>query len=370
MARGRIEKTKAGSYKIIVDVGKDPVTRKRKRHTETFRTKKEAEDAVNETIQQAAKQTYITPSKESFGDFMKMWLEEKKNQTRNNTWVSYDSYTRTHVIPALGHLKLLELTPLHLRNFYKALQERPLSARTIRHIHFMLRAALDTAVKWELIIKNVSDAVDPPRVKKVEMKVWDASQLNQFLKAAKDNRYYTAFFVAATTGMRQSELLGLRWKDVDLTNGTLSITQTLDKQTGIFQETKTDSSKRSIKVESETISRLKQHKADQAKEKLQAEDWTDHGLVICTSKGTPMSGDNLSARFRHIIKETGLPPLRFHDLRHTHATLLLKQGLNPKIVQERLGHSSISVTLDTYSHVTPNLQETAASAMSKILTNG
>lgn len=367
MARGSLKRTKAGTYKIVVDVGRDPVTRKRKQHKETFRTKKEAEKKLNDIIRQVETHTYTMPNKKLFGELMETWLNEKKNQVRGNTWRSYQSITKTWIIPQLGDIKLTDLNQGDLSEFYKKLQEEKRSNRTIRHIHFAIRSALDMALKWGLVYKNVAESVTPPRLQKKNFQVWTAEELRRFLSEAKEDKYFIAFFLAATTGMRQSEILGLCWKDVDLKNATLSVTQVLDKQSLTFQEPKTNKSKRSIALDSTTVDVLKKHKKVQAAEKLKADNYNDYGLVVCTPDGSPLLASNLRAPFERSIKFANVPKIRFHDIRHTHATLLLKERHHPKVVQERLGHSSITITIDTYSHVVPGLQEEAASSFSNLI---
>ena len=369
MARGSIQKTKAGTYKIYVDVGRDPITGKRKRHVETLRTKREAERRVNEIIRQVETQTYVMPHKELFGDFLIMWLEEKRTQVRENTWYSYQSIIRSHITPSLGDITLSDLTPAHLSDFYKSLREKSLSSQRIRYAHVIIRSALDTALKWGMVTRNVANSVNPPRVPRKEIQVWDSEEVLHFLKEAQKDKYYIAFSLAITTGMRQSEILGLRWKDVDLKANKLYVTQVLDKHTLTFQEPKTRHSRRAIDLIPLTVEDLRRHKAIQAQERLKNRNYQGYDLVVATSNGTPVRSNNLIRNYKRIVELSGVPYIRFHDLRHVHATMLLKQGVHPKIVQERLGHSSINVTLDIYSHVLPSLQEAAAEAFSELLFN-
>lgn len=213
-----------------------------------------------------------------------------------------------------------------------------------------------------MVSKNVVDLVDRPKAVKEEMQVWDNEQSLTFLKQAKTDRLYVAFLLALTTGMRQGEILGLRWKDVDLEKGILYVKQTLSHDGQKFSPLpKTAAGRRSITIPSEVIHDLKKHKSMVTDEKRACgQSYTDNNLVVCTTLGTPQSPRNLNRTYQRLLKTVDVPKIRFHDLRHTHATLLLVQGVNPKVVSERLGHATIKITLDTYTHVLPSLKKDVA----------
>lgn len=250
-----------------------------------------------------------------------------------------------------------------LQNYVNDLKEEGFASSTI------IKGSLDYAVNMELLPSNPAKKIQLPKDKKKEMTVWDIDEIKAFFKVASQDRLYPAFHLAITTGMRRDEILGLRWKDVDLDKGILYVRQTLSKDGKKFLSgAKTDSSVRSIKLSNETIAVLRKHKARVAREKLQlGPDYVDYDLVICTSKGTPVNPENLKRTFERLIKEARVPKIRFHDLRHTHATMLLAQGVHAKVISERLGHSNIKTTLDIYSHVLPNMQEEAANQIDALL---
>ncbi|MED0680652.1 tyrosine-type recombinase/integrase [Aneurinibacillus thermoaerophilus] len=362
--KGHVRK-RGNKWSFVIDIGRDESTGKRRqKRFSGFNTKKEAEKALAQKINELHTGQFVDATKETVGEYLSVWLEDKKAQVRPGTWKSY-RWLVNRMVEHIGKVKLADLKPQHLQKMYNQLQkgERPLSARSVLHAHLVIQEALDRAMKWGMIHRNVAEAVDAPRPKKVEMSVWNAEQIRQFLEVAKEDRHYIAFLLAITTGMRKGEILGLRWKDIDLERGTLSVRQTFTRaeKGHDFQEPKSSSGLRSIALPPGTIEALRAHKIQQSKEKLKAGSlYQDVGMVVATSIGTPVLSRNLDRTWFRLMKKAGVPRIRFHDLRHTHATLMLKQGVHPKIVSERLGHSNIGITLDTYSHVLPGLQEAAA----------
>jgi integrase len=276
---------------------------------------------------------------------------------RERTWKRSEEVVRLHLVPALGKTRLDRLSALQLQSLYRFKLDSGLSARTVRMIHTTLHKAMKQAVKWSLIPRNVTEAVDPPRERKTEIRPLNEGQVKRLLQTARGERFETLYVLAVTTGMRSGELLGLRWEHVDLQAGTLQVRRTVFN--GRVEAPKTSKGKRSIKLTQTSITALRQHPRA-------------GGWVFCTRVGTPVSVHNLHNRsWKPLLKEAGLPlDTRFHDLRHTCATLLLTKGVHPKIVQEMLGHSSISITLDTCSHVLPNLQGEAVRAMDSFFETG
>lgn len=260
---------------------------------------------------------------------------------------------------------------MHIQKFYSNKINEGLSAEYVRYMHSILRSSLNQAVKWKMISSNPASLADPPKLTHKEKGTWTIQEANQFLSHTfQDDLLHVAYLLAIYTGMRQGEILGLRWKDCDLEKGQISICQTLSRTSKglVFQEPKTKSSRRVIAITDEIVSALKKHKARQNRNKLLlGEAYEDHNLVVCTSKGTPIIPSNFRRHFIRMIKESGVPKIRFHDMRHTHATIMLQLGEHPKVVSERLGHSRTSVTLDTYSHVIPNIQADAAKKFSNAL---
>lgn len=357
---------KRGSkWAFVVDLPRNDAGKRQQKKKGGFNTKKEAEAALAKLIADIERGLYTETSKTSFGSYLENWLQDKRANIRKSTFRSYEWLVKKHIIPHIGRVELAKLTPAHLQRLYTKLQqkENPLSNRSILHAHLIIQEALDRALKWGIISRNVAKAVDPPRPKKVDFKVWSEDDVRRFLETAKEDRYYIAFLLAITTGMRKGEILGLRWQDVDMEKGIISVRQTLS-YTGKgseFQAPKTDHGKRAIALPSQTIEELRRHRVKQAEEKILAGPlYKDHGIVVATQVGTPVTARNLDRSWYKLREEAGVPEIRFHDLRHTHASLMLLQGIHPKIVSERLGHANIGITLDTYSHVMPGLQEAAA----------
>jgi integrase len=340
-----------------------------------FKTKKDAEAALAEITDAMNKGTYTEPNKMLFKDFMTTWLEDKKTSVKESTFDNYKYLTESFIVPQLGDTELSMLNPRQIQSLYNDLKASGrLSADNIRKIHTIINASLDKAFKWEMISRNPAALVDAPKTEKKEVEVWDQDEINAFLNAAKESRYYQAFLLALTTGMRQGEILGLRWKDIDEENQKISIVQTLShKGQKLNTGAKTESGNRTISIDENTLSQVMKLKHLYKQELLANRPmYKDNGLVICTSLGTPLSPRNLLRSFYSLIEKAEVKKIRFHDLRHTHASLMLKQGVNPKIVSERLGHANVRITLDTYSHLLPNLQKETAQKFGELFysTNG
>jgi integrase len=363
---------RGSSWSFTLDIGKDNEGNRKQKTKGGFKTKKEAEQACAELIHQMTKEGYVEPSQSTLKDYLREWLHSTAKQTlKRNTFETYEIVMNTHLVPELGKMKLNQLKPSHIQNFYMQKIEEGLSPEYVRYMHTILNTSLNQAVKWQLISKNPVSLVQPPRLRSKEQQTWTIEEANQFLDATKEEKLHLAYMLAIYTGMRMGEILGLRWKDCNLDSGMLSIQQTLvrTKEEGlIFQEPKTKGSKRVVAITEEVGALFKKHKAEQNKVKLLlGTAYQDHDLVICTKKGTPISPRNLQRHFARMVHKADVPKIRFHDTRHTHATIMLQLGEHPKVVSERLGHSRISITLDTYSHVIPHMQEDAAKKFSEAL---
>ena len=305
-------------------------------------------------------------------EYLARWLEDSvRGSVKVNTYQSYSSLVRLHICPTLGGTKLSALTPAHVQTLYRAKLDEGLAPKTVKYIHTTLHRALRQAVRWGLVPRNAAAEADPPRVVTPEMTPLSPTQSRTLLEAAKGNRLETLYVLAVTTGMRQGELLGLGWEDVDLEARAARVRRTLTLAKGgpRLTEPKTKGSRRSIRLTSGAVEALDLHREAQEAEGAAAGDtWNAWDLVFCTKRGTPIRRDNLHDKhWKPLLRRSGLPDVRFHDLRHTCATLLLAKGVHPKIVSEMLGHSSIAITLDTYSHVIPGLGEVAASAIEDAL---
>jgi integrase len=315
----------------------------------------------------------IIAERQMVGQFMQRWLTAAKPSLRGRTWERYEQYVRLHIVPGMGKVWLTNLTPLHLQRLYAQRIEAGLSTTTVHHLHATIHRALDHAVRWSLVQRNVADLVDPPRPRHHEITTLSAEEANRLLSAAHGNRLEALYVIALTTGMRQGELLGVRWRDVDLDRGAVQIRGTMQAtKDGLrFAETKTRGSRRHVLLSARAVDALRRHRAAQAEERLRVGPaWEDNDLVFANEVGRPIAAGNLLKRsFEPLLTRAGVPRIRFHDLRHSAATLLLEQGIHPKIVSEMLGHTRISTTLDLYSHVTPTMQRQAAEAFDSILSS-
>ena len=379
---GYIRRRGKDRWQVTVDLGKDPTTgRRRRRFLPVRGTKRDAERALAEALHQRDTGIDVSPGKLTVADYLRRWLRDYAAQSvAASTLERYTGIVEHHLIPALGSLRLRDLRPAHIQATYgRALAAGGrvdgaaggLSPRTVLHHHRLLREALGHAVRWQLIARNPADAVTAPRPGRAEMRVLDSEQAGQLLEVAAGTPYYALIYLALATGARVGELLGLRWQDIDLDRRTLHITRSARRFAGqgvIFQETKTHRSRRPVALSPEMVALLREHRRSQAEQRLAVGPaYSDRGLVFASPTGQPVDGSNLRRAFRRILSDAGLPRLRFHDLRHTAATLMLRSGAHPKVVSERLGHATVSLTLDTYSHVLPDLQRDAAEALDGIL---
>ncbi len=298
-------------------------------------------------------------------DYLGTWLRDSvKDSVRPTTYHRYEGVVRLHVNPLVGHTKLLKLTPAKVQALYRDRLDSGCSARTVQYVHVTLHKALDQALKWGMVPVNVTEAVAVPRVAKEEVRPLSPAQVKVFLKAVEGERLEPMFTLAVTTGMRQGELLGLKWEDVDLDEGVVRVGRTLslDGKKIVFSPPKTARGKRSIGLTGRAVLSLKRHRVLQNREKTS---WSeDLGLVFPNMQGAPRSSrGHLTEVLRDVLKRCGLPEIRFHDLRHTSATLLLSKNVHPKIVQTMLGHATVGFTLDVYSHFLPSMMKGAISAM-------
>jgi integrase len=296
---------------------------------------------------------------------------------RPTTWQSYAGTIEQYARPALGGIALQRLNAAQLNSFYADLLtagrrdgKGGLSPRTVRYVHTILRKALADAVRWNVLVRNPADAATPPSPRTPEMHVWSAREARQFLEITSGDGLRALWLLALTTGMRRGELLGLKWGDVNLDSARIAVQRSLSvlKGVAVESEPKTRRGRRSISLDTSTVAALREHRRKQAREKLLVgAGYIDGDFVFAAALGPPLHPDSITNKFQRLTSNTGLPRIRFHDLRHTHATLALAAGIHPKIISERLGHASISVTLDTYSHAVPALEEQAAEDVARLL---
>lgn len=308
----------------------------------------------------------------SLGEYLDSWLKGSVyGSVRDSTYDRYEVAVRVHLKPGLGRVKLKKLTPAQVSTFYQEKLAAGCAPASVNKLHVTLHKALDQAVRWHMVPHNVCEAVNAPRPVSEEMRTLSPGQVRMLLSAASGDRLEALYVLAIHTGMRQGELLALKWADVDLDAATVSVRRTLTKSgTALLTgDTKTGKSRRTISLTDRSVAALREHLGRQMEEMEQLGDlYADQGLVFTTEVGSLINPTNLRKRsLAPLLKRAGLPKIRFHDLRHTCATLLFKQGQHPKLVQELLGHANVAITLDTYSHVTPGMGEQTARAMEDAL---
>ncbi|MBY3620371.1 tyrosine-type recombinase/integrase [Acinetobacter sp. CUI P1] len=334
-----------------------------------FKTKREADKALTGAENAVNQGTYIQPSKLSYGLYITDWMNNRKHNLSNQTFSMMNLNIHKHILPSLGDILLTEIRATTIARFISELREKGLADSTVKRIYSIVNTSLHDAEKLELINKNYAGIVEKPKVQRKDITVWSVEEVTRFLDVGRLDRLYIAFHLAITTGMRQGEILGLRWQDVDFNNGVISVRQTLSHDGKILVAgAKTASSVRTIAIDPQTVEVLRKQRMFIYKEKLSlGAQYKDYDLVVCTALGTPVSPRNLMRTYYRIIEQNELNHITFHDLRHTHASLMLRQNIHPKVVSERLGHSKIQITLDTYSHLMPNMQQDAANEIGNLL---
>ncbi|HEX5156169.1 MAG TPA: site-specific integrase [Ktedonobacterales bacterium] len=332
------------------------------------KTRAEVQQTLTTALHDRDRGLPITSDRLTLGQYLVGWLDASRHQLKPRSWQRYEEITRRHIAPTLGKLPLRKVTPQDVQRLYAAKLDEELSTTTVHYVHRTLRRALGEAERQGMVPRNVARLVTPPRPQRDEMHALDSDQVRRFLGEAVGHRLEAFFTLAIHSGARVGELLALRWKDVSLDRACLSVQATLQRtrEGGFtFASPKSARSRRQITLSPTAIVALRRHRAHQLEERLAAGDaWQDNDLVFADILGAPLDGTHvLRYQFAPLLKRAGLPPMRLHDLRHTCATLLLGQGINPKIVSEMLGHSTVAITLDLYSHVLPTMQQSAASAL-------
>jgi integrase len=340
-------------------------------------TKAQAREKLRVTMHEYKQGTLVVGSNQTLKQFLDQWLQAKRMELKDGTYRYYQSYVEQHIVPALGHLKLQKVNDAHIQSFYTALLEKKtpknqnLSPNTVRLIHSILSEAFDAAVRTKKVATNPCTLVTPPRQSKKELHYLTSEQALHLLEVArsKQHRLECLLTLALTTGMRQGELLALHWSDIDFAKGTVHVARSLAYHHNLNTqgaqheykeaEPKTANSRRTIPLPEIAIRALQAHRLKQVEERLQASTWKHHDLVFTNQFGGYLNQSILRRQVNQLLHEAGLPDLRFHDLRHSAATILISLGVNSKVVQERLGHSNISITLGVYGHVTESMQTDA-----------
>ena len=370
MARGTIHRRKNGGWcaQYVVHTADGP-----KRRTLYGKTRQEVANKLAKALSSREDGLVFEAGKQTVGEYLERWLEDcVKGTVRASTLDRYKYAIGPHIKPALGRMKLKSLTPAHVRGFYREKLDTGLASATVHKIHAVLHKALDQAVADGLIPRNAADALKLPRIDREEITPLTAEVANRLIEAARGDRLEALYVLAIHTGLRQGELLALNWEDLNLEAGTLQVRRTLTRTGGkhSLSEPKTKKSRRTVRLTAGAIAALQGHLKRQMEEMERLSSfYKPGGLVFANEIGGIVNPSNLRNRsFARILMRAGLSAdTRFHDLRHTCATLLLSRNVNPKIVSEMLGHANIAITLDTYSHVLPDMQEKAAKALEEAL---
>lgn len=368
------------TWAYTVDVG-HVGGKRRQRSKSGFVTKAATSTALASIQISVSKGTYVESSRQTVAGFLTdEWLPAIASTIRPTTHRSYQLHVERHINPHIGTHRLQQLNGSHLNSFYAALLgdgrlngPGGLAPATVRRIHATVHRAFRDAVRWGRVTRSPADQADPPKTnatKAKEMKTWTATELNEFLTGVEGHRLHAAILLASSTGVRRGELLGLQWSDLDLDAATLSIRRAL-VAVGYevrMSEPKTRRARRVIALDTHTVGVLRQHRAIQAKERLAwGPAWTDTGHVFTREDGALIHPDSFTKLFDRLVRGSGLARIRLHDLRHSHATLALQAGVHPKVVSERLGHASVGITLDTYSHAIPAMHEEAAERIASLV---
>lgn len=371
--KGYVRK-RGNKWSYTVDIGKDPISGKRKQKTKSgFKTKKEAESALNEVVYEVNTGEWIAPKDILLKDFANDWMKSYRHRLRETTAEQYESKIKNWIIPIMGHYKVQDIKPVHAQMFSSKLLEQ-MNENTAHKIYSISKLIMNHAVNLELINKNPLSSISMVKQQKRKVTTWSFEELEHFLKIAKKHHifFYRMFVVAAYTGLRKGEILGLSKDDIDWGKKTIRITQSVSETKKGVQlgELKTPSAYRTVTLDDFVISILKEQVSKNNEMKLkQGSHYQDNQLVFCHEDGVIYRPTSINRVFKRFVERSGVPFIRFHDLRHTHATLLLELGVNPKVVSDRLGHASVKITLDTYSHVSLNLQSEVADIFSKRVKN-
>lgn len=366
------------SYQVRVD-RIDSETGRRKQIMKTFKRRKDAERFEVKWKSDKAQGTTVDPIKMTVAEFLLYWLETSaKPRVRPSTYASYESIVKGRIVPNIGHILLQQLTALQVQGLYMTLRlsqradkkKGPLSARTVRYVHAVLRMALKQAERWNLVAVNVATRVDPPKAERPHIAYWTKEEAQAFLKASDGDGYGAIWNVALNTGMRIGELRALLWNDVDLVQRTIRVRASASnvRSDHSVGDPKSRAGFRSITIPADTVESLKAHRDRQGTHPVRIDRAEQcGGLVFASDVGTVIDQRNLTRRFKELVLKAGVKRITFHGMRHTHATLLLLEGVDLKTVSTRLGHASIQITADTYLHVLPELDVKAADAIARAL---
>jgi integrase len=374
--KGHLRERSPGHWAIVID-SRDPATGKRQRRWHSFRGgKRGAQIECSRLISDQQRGTYLEPSKLTVAAFLAHWLKDVRPRVSPRTFERYEEICNKNIIPLLGAAHLTKLRPAQISTAWAQaatdghrMAPGGLSNRTINHLHTVLKTALQQAVRWELLSRNPCEAVRPPKVERSMMATYDLAQTVELLEASRGSRIYAAVALAVLAGLRRGEIAALRWGQVDLANGQLAVTHSAEQtRAGVRYKPPKSGKSRTVAISSTLIEELRAHRTQQAEGLLRlGVRLTDDTFVCALEDGAPIRPNTLTIYWVRLLAKTTLPRVRFHDLRHAHATHLLASGVHPKVASERLGHSKVGITLDLYSHVLPGMQADAAALVDDAL---
>jgi integrase len=360
--KGHIRERSPGKWAIILD-DRQSGTRKRRWHSFEG-SRRQAQIECARLIAQLQNGSAIEPNKLTVSIFLDRWLDTIKPQVSPKTLERYESIVRANIKPAIGGIKLAKLQPMQISAAYSAALAR-LAPRTVNHIHRTLSQALKQAVRWRLLPRNPCDDCDPPKVDPREMKVWDIATMATALEMARPWQVHIPTVLAALCGLRRGEIAALKWRHVDLARAQLSVTESAEQtRAGVRYKSPKNGKGRTVALPAIVIAELQAHRLRQAESLLSLGVRVNDDTFVCAREdGKPQQPNSIGHAWDRFVAESKLPRIRFHDLRHSHATVMLKSNVHPKIVSERLGHSRVALTMDVYSHVIPGMQQEAAAAI-------
>ena len=375
--KGHIRERSPGHWAIVIDTP-DAATGRRKRKWHSFSgTKRAAQIECARLISEIQGGSYIEPNKMRLADFLEWWLRHIQPRVLLRTFERYAQICRRNIVPALGGVILTKLRPAHLSEMYsKALtggrrdgKKGGLSAQSVLHVHRVVKQALSQAVRLEMLSRNLADAVDPPKVERGRMITYDIDQTAQLVEALRESRMFIPAVLAVLCGLRRGEIAALAWRQIDLQAGQLAVTQSAEQTKGSVRYKPPKSGRsRTVALPVTVIEILRAHRIRQAQDLLKLGIRQGDDTFVCAREdGKPLQPNTLTIGWVREAAKTGLPRIRFHDLRHAHATHLLASGVHPKVASERLGHSKVGITLDLYSHVLPGMQADAAARVDDAL---
>jgi integrase len=367
--KGHLRERSPGHWAIVIDL-RDPATGKRRRKWHSFQgTRRQAQIECSRLITESRGGAYVDPGRVTVAEYLTRWLDHMGTQVSPRSRESYGETVEHNIVPLIGNIILAKLRPAAIAQMYSTALESGrrhrqggLSPRSVHLMHRILSQALKQAVRWQLLAHNPCDAVSPPRVERKQMAVMDVDNTIELLEAARPKPLFMPILLGAFCGLRRGEVAALRWRHVDLEVGRLSIVMSLEEtRAGVRVKPPKSGRSRTVALPALAVEELRRHRLKQAEELLRLGVRQTDDTNVCLQKSyEPWVPSNLTSAFYKFIRASGLPLVRLHDLRHSHATHLLGENVHPKIVQERLGHANITTTMDLYSHVMPGMQEDAA----------